>query len=358
MAASPLGTAGAYLGAIVVHPTNALLAPVLAGPFLARGGVALREQGAGAARHLLRMQWPLALLLLAGGAALLAPRGGLPAAPVGGRLLDAAQWGRFAGLYGDLLSGLTTYRYVAGEPSARMARLHAYGLAVALAAVLGLGARGVWRRRDPNELGVVLGTLAMTALFFALAGPEALRPHRERFGLCLVAPTVLSLSFFLAPTPASPSRRTRLRLLLAAAGALLLASFAWNHLRELRTTGGRSHPTFRTGPAEPKQAALARALAAAPGRPVSIAAEGWWIYWPVRYLAAAHPSVSVQLVQGHAEASAALARGSFVAAFPGSDADRGLQREGVSPASRAAIPSYGGDPALVLWHPAAPAEVP
>ena len=183
-----------------------------------------------------------------------------------GRLADGGQWLEFAANNVRLFNGITVYHYFSG---ARPWALP-YDAGVVVAAVLVLG---------------------------AFAGPQALRPHAERWGLCLLVPASLVLARGIgAWIEHVPRLRWASIGTASLAAAALLGSFYVNYFRAFATTGGRSHLTYVTASIEPKQQALSRILNRGAGSTrVEIATQQWWLYWPIAYLATPHPTVSVRL---------------------------------------------------------------
>ena len=78
----------------------------------------------------------------------------------------------------------------------------------------------------------------------------------------------------------------RRALLLVTAGWLITGSFYWNYFQAFYTTGGNSHQTFRTGPVEPKSAAIEHIVHHRSDDSTQwIVTSTWWTYWPLTYLA-------------------------------------------------------------------------
>ena len=122
----------------------------------------------------------------------------------------------------------------------------------------------------------------------------AYRPHYERYGIWLVGPSALLLAEGLIYWA---RRKASLRLMTPAIGILLaslmLWGFQWYYLETFVRTGGQSHVAFRTGKVEPKLQALTFIESWQPQRPLRIVADGWWSYWPLKYLASGQPGVSI-----------------------------------------------------------------
>jgi hypothetical protein len=336
-------TIACFALAVWVHPTSLFLAPALIAADVFR-----------------RPDWPQAarrasLALLVMGAAfvvLLALRSrGLPAG-MGAtvfllRLVDPRQWARFALLFVRLLSGETVYTYItgAGYGAARAP----IDLAVGALLVAALWRGGRRLRGKPRELGIVVGWLASVAAFFAIAGPEALEPHVERYALPLMVPTILALAILACE--ALPELRAVA--LTVAISAALLVGFPRRYFAELEATGSTSHPTFWTGPVEPKLAAFTQIAAEARvrGGPAEIVAYGWWLTWPLKYLALGS---SVEVVDGTPPDGALPAAGAYLVSFAGNDGDGWARRFGPV-VLRWQIRGAGGHVAVNVWQRAAAA---
>ncbi len=243
--------------------------------FLGLGLLALRLAGVGfsAAATPLR---PLALAVLA-------------------RIADPAEWGLFARLLVRLLSGSTIFQFIPG-PQADTTALD--GLDLMFCCVIVAAGFGLLRiLKDPaaaRERCLALGSLGMAASFFLIAGPAAIAPHAERYGVCLIAPGValiaVGLSHWLAP------RRRVARPALAALcllAWLVLGAFGWRYHASILRSGGDSHLAFRTAAVEPKQEAWEYIARHSDARPIVVVADSWWIYWPLAYLSAGHPEARV-----------------------------------------------------------------
>jgi hypothetical protein len=111
----------------------------------------------------------------------------------------------------------------------------------------------------------------------------------ERYLLVFTVPLILSVTLALDEVQGL-GRRTGL--LVCALGTALLLCVYLFYFQAIRQARGNVHPTYVTGPEDPKFAAYAWAVADAqrrtPDLPLQlIIADGWWTYWPLRYLAVA-----------------------------------------------------------------------
>jgi len=304
--------------ALWTHPTNVFVAPFLVLPFIAAVRPLLPASRRGRAILLV-----LAIVVLTLGLSIAGPtlrhlfgtneyldKPWLAMASA--RITDGTQWFEFAANNARLFNGVTIYHYFSGArpPTA----LYDAGFVVVVVAALCGFLLTPVARRTALDYGLIIACTATWVGFYAFAGPQALRPHFERWGLCLIAPGTLVLARGLT---AWIERKPRMRWLTIAAATLvatgLLRSFYVNYFVEFATTGGRSHLTYVTATIEPKQQALEHILArsAGPGR-VAIATQQWWLAWPIAYLASEHPDVSVSLgldVERHAGFSETLQNG-------------------------------------------------
>jgi hypothetical protein len=287
----------AVVAAIFVHPTNIFAVVFLVVPAL----YVRRRRILDTTRHatIPAKTWGLAGLVAILGAAAYLARQGAPL--VLGRLHGPNELGPFAVNYLRLFSGTTIYQFVSGAGLDRagagwfeyttMACNLGFGL-VALVAVWGL-VRQLQASASAVDVCLVVGWLTMLAAFFLVAGPEAIAPHFERYGICLIAPGALVAARGLDWWIRRP-RGHRFAAALVVCGWLWAGSFSVNYFQCFLATGGLSHNTFRTAAVEPKQQALEYVLAHRRGdKPARIVCRQWWNYWPVRYLAFHEPQVRV-----------------------------------------------------------------
>jgi hypothetical protein len=311
--------------ALWTHPTNIFIAPFLALP--AAAAVAPRLPASRRARLVGGGGAAVAIVLLAAAWAAL---GGLIASNqymdrpwldiVTARMLAPGEWLEFGVNYARLFNGVTIYHYFSGARPVTWpfdAGFVAIALAVARGLIVSIRREDATRRT--LDRGLVAAWAVMCLSFFAVAGPTALRPHAERWGLCLIVPGALVLA-----RGAAAWIETMGRVRLAAIGAsslaaaAVLASFYVNFFGEFATTGGRGHLTYVTARVEPKQQALERILArAAASDRIVIVSQQWWIWRPIAYLSArdARVAVSDRLDYGEASGRALPGRRLFFVEF-------------------------------------------
>ena len=287
--------------ALWTHPTNVFVAPFLLLPIVA--ALAARVPDSPRARIGVVVATAFAL----GGGLIVAWLAFASAARVypsldkpwlslaAARLADGGQWLEFAANNVRLFNGITVFHYFSGARP--WALPYDAGVIVAAVLVLCGFVLASARRRSPLDIGLIAGCAGTWLLFYAFAGPQALRPHAERWGLCLLVPASLVLA---RGAGAWIEHVPRLRWVsigtASLAAAALLGSFYVNYFRAFATTGGQSHLTYITAPIEPKQQALIHILGRSAGAArVEVATRQWWLYWPIAYLATPQPTVSVRL---------------------------------------------------------------
>jgi hypothetical protein len=299
----PIAAMYALAAALLVHPTNVFAAPLIVAPI----GFAWRENALERLRGAAVPARPGSLVALVLASAFVSYVAWMLLAGFVTRLHGPEEFGVFVQNYLRLLSGATVYEYIAGVE-------HASGSLIAfawLSAVCKLLFGGVviaaavgWLRRlaaSACELDICLliGWSAMLLGFSLVAGPQAIAPHSERYGICLVAPGCLVLTrglcWWLEPARA---HRQAAAWALALCAWLFPLSFALGYFEFMEKTGGMSHRAFRTAAVEPKQAALAEILSARDANePIAIVASEWWLYWPLQYLALGESDVRVSGLQ-------------------------------------------------------------
>ena len=283
------------------HPTNVFVAPFLGLPFVGaartllpasrRGRTLVILTAALVAISALSVAWIAFRHVAASNELLDKPWFSTAAA----RLIDGAQWFEFAANNARLFSGVTVYHYFSGARPATLP--YDAGFVVVVLALLAGFLLTPAPRRSRLDYGLIAACTMTWILFFAFAGPDALRPHFERWGLCLLVPGSLILARGLS---AWIEWRPQWRFMTIGAAALvasaLLGSFYVNYFREFATSGGRSHLTYVTAPIEPKQRALELILQQRPGPGrAMIVAKQWWLFRPIAYLATEYPHVSVSM---------------------------------------------------------------
>jgi len=332
----------ALAAAILVHPTNVFASLLLVAPLTVRYR-----------RELLDFGWrqrvaarPRTLALLALASLAVSYLAWLAVSRTALATANPAGFANFLAGYVRLFSGTTVYEFICGlsPDGPGLFRYLALGGDLALACVALLGLAGMIERvkhsRDECDTAALVGWGTMLIAFFVVAGSWALEPHRERYGMCLIAPAVLVVSLGLGWWIRRLSQR---RLLLSAALCLyawaVLAVFYVSYFVLSQTAASRQHPTFRTNNEEPKLAALREILSRRENdEPITIVCLDYWNYWPAAYFALGERNVAVEGLGGRSPTTNQAARSAaktWFVGFAGSDEQRELlaelEQQGIRP---------------------------
>ncbi len=293
----PVAAMIALAAAIVVHPTNVFAAPLVVVPI----AYMRRQELVQACRRIRVAERTWSLLGLAAVATAGAYLVWFLLNHAAGRPGPQEPLLAFMQNYVRLFSGATVYTYLAGVDAAAGADAALAWLPLAcnlvlagflVVAVAGLAAR-LHGASDWRDVCLLAGWFVMLAGFFIVAGPRAIAPHFERYGICLVAPGALVLARGIAYWVEAKRARWRVAAaVLLVAAWLFPVTFYLGYFAFIEGTGGCSHRAFRTAAVEPKQAAYEHVLQQRSG-PARIVADDWWTYWPLAYLASMTDDVRV-----------------------------------------------------------------
>ncbi len=211
------------------------------------------------------------------------------------RVFSPHAWGELLVGIAGLFSGVTAAAFIGGPlpyPAVIVGRLVA-GLAIALPIAIG------WRafRSRAHAPWLLAGVVVGLAIFHAVAGPAALQPGLERYAMFVLVPLVIVCAVALDSLAETQPALTTLAFSLTCAAfvAVLLGGYFY----PLAIRGGDSASAFRTGSVEPKLAAYDAIQADSAGAAVvSVVAEDWWLYWPLRYFAGGDSRIHVDLMPG------------------------------------------------------------
>lgn len=297
-----VGTVAALVMALLIHPTNIFLVPVLLGPAVAEQIVQRRQKEGkqSATGRLVVIGLGLGALIGLALALILwvvPPEiwlgGGLTAMTQ--RLIEPGQWRDFALNLADLFTGTSVFAHVAGPAADGVIVAGRVGLAMLLAGLLLSGIPRLVRRGDWQILGLLGGLAASLFGFFVVAGPAKIAAGWEWYGLFAVAPATVGVACLLRSLGDSLLAWRAQLASVGAVGLLLLGGFYGQFFRTIWTNGGEAGRQFRTGPVDPKQQAGAMILAAVGDEPVTILAEDWWSAQPIHYLLCLRPETRVFL---------------------------------------------------------------
>jgi 4-amino-4-deoxy-L-arabinose transferase-like glycosyltransferase len=308
------------LAAMVVHPTSVFLVPVVLMPVISRWWYA------GGGDHFIRRirQFGVERFAIV-----------VTASIVGGVTIAATQYpaiaervtrphlvALFAHRFSRLVSGVTAYQYIPGTrlaigdaPTSIIADIEPYD--VAFWTIIVLVAYGGWRwgglNRRSEVAALFVGMIASLAAFYMVAGPNAIAPHWDRYGMWMIAPTVIIVARILALTIQRGGGVARCgRAAVITTSAALLIGFYVNYMAAFSVGGGpRAHRAFRTAAVEPKLAAL-QLIEASGGESARVVTSEWWTYWPLRYLAYHHDGIEVVDSMGRVESMGLVDSTDFV----------------------------------------------
>jgi hypothetical protein len=210
------------------------------------------------------------------------------------RIADPSAWGNFVLLYARLLSGDTVYRFIVGQGPGSPGTGSDYLVLVVVAVILVAGLRALRHRFHWPTTGLVAGWLASIVLLFLVAGPWALRPSLERFGIALIPATALALAVLLGRCFPDGSRKPFFQASVAGLVLPLLAGFWLGYLRPLDRGDARPGAGIPTGLPALNQAALEAVARRSGSMRARVVAEDWWIYWPIAYLAGPRSPLAIE----------------------------------------------------------------
>jgi hypothetical protein len=296
-----IGLAVLFVPLLLVHPTNVFLLPIVLMPWAV---VLLRCW-----RECPGSRWRIAAGSLASAAILvgaivrlvpMSRRSGSVLA----RLTDLGQWQVFLTHVGRLFSGVSLYKYIVQpDLSDAVSRLHDGAFWLLAATVSLAGGYRLARGRHWERLALCAGFGLGVLVLDLVAGPGAIAPSIERYGMFLVVPGAFAFAC-LVGRPGHEGSCDAVRLALVSIGGwAVLLSFQAQYFG--RMSSQVSHPAFRTSRVEPKQRALSlilRDLARNPQRrpgqaPVRVITEDWWLYWPIAFLATSRGAVEVSWLE-------------------------------------------------------------
>lgn len=289
------------IAAFVVHPTNVFLAPIVMmawGPHAAE----LFQRQSPSARRRLQVAGAVAATASLPGAWLILkavaanPETSLPPlATVMTRAFSFQAWGELMLGIAALFSGTTTVTFIAGAlpfPAVIIGNLVA---ALAITIPIAVGWRAFHSRAHATWL--LAGVAASLAIFHAVAGPLALVPGVERYALFALVPIIIVCAMGLDSLAETQPAVTTVMFSLTY--ACFVTVLTGGYFYPLSTRGGEAAPAFRTGDVEPKLAAYDAIQAdSAKATVVSVVAEDWWLYWPLRYFAGGDSRIHVGLMPG------------------------------------------------------------
>jgi hypothetical protein len=209
--------------------------------------------------------------------------------------------------FARLLNGITGFRYISAawfsnNTSELAISLLTYStLAVIVIAI----ASGIYsclckKTEQPNaDTALFMGWVVVMFIFFIIAGAKALTPGNERYGLVLIAPTVLMVcrSIELMVTRSAIARNISSAALIAVAASFLVM-FYNGYFWTIEHPYVVSELNFLTGPEESKAAALdlIKSEDSNPGHASFIIARSWHNVAPLKYLNNGDPNSNLHVL--------------------------------------------------------------
>ena len=354
----PVAAMVALAAALVVHPTNIFAAPLVVVPI----AYARKRQLLAGLRGTSLSARPGSLVALLLASAIVVSVIWRVLAALLTRLHGPGEFGEFCQNYLRLLSGATVYEYIASIEGATGPLAPFAWLPLACKLLFGIvvivGGWGLVRRlsahADEVDVSLLLAWGTMFVGFALVAGPAAIAPHFERYGICLVAPSVLvlarGLTWWIEPERLH-ARAATWYLLLSA--WLFPVTFYLGYFEFIERSGGLSQRAFGTAAEEPKLTAFREILARRqPGEAIDIVASEWWLYWPLEYLALGEKNVAVRGLPAALDPGARppqVQATTWQVEYVGSAAERDVLRRAAktdATISRRVVCDYAGEPLI------------
>jgi hypothetical protein len=135
------------------------------------------------------------------------------------------------------------------------------------------------------------------AAFHIVAGPTALMPGRERYGLAFLTPSIVLAAVAIDALAASKPMLARTATALAVVSCT--AVVVGGYFVPLVVRGGDVRAGLRTGAVEPKVAAFDFISGdSRTATVIQVNTDDWYLYWPMRYLAGGDHRFHVELKEG------------------------------------------------------------
>ena len=184
--------------------------------------------------------------------------------------------------------------------------------AIALAALI-IGWPRLRAHRHASWL--LAGIVIAFAGFHVVAMDAALLPTSERYGVFMLVPLVIAIAAAIDALTERNSMAGRAAVFVVA--TVMAAMLVGGYFVPLWARGGDAMTTYRTGATEPKVAAFAFIDSDSRGaESVRVIADGWWLYWTLRYLAGAEGRIHVDVVPGSNMPGGTHPAGAVVPPFP------------------------------------------
>lgn len=253
-------------------------------------------------------------------------------------------------LYGDLISGITIYRYIVGPVSQTGVIFHNLLFWLCILPIIIYGCLVKNRNNDYRLTVVFLGTLFGMMMLYMFLGLTPFTPHFERYSQFLVVPTLVLFAAGL------DSINIKFSVPLSAIVCVFWCiSLASNYFTPFLLTGGKSQRTFRTAQVEPKIQAAKIILSDLDGTNSGLVlAENWWTAKPLQYLLIRHEDINViqfNDINNTIDVFTALSNNGYVVSFAKSEFDKAIDTSPISDdLKKWTVLDYEGKPLIHVWH--------
>jgi hypothetical protein len=301
LANRPVAAALAAVAALIVHPTNIFLMPIVAAAWAPHAVDRYARLTRDARRTAVAAALAAVIVALAIGvpiATAVARSGRLPSLEImSNRLMSPAALRETAEGVVQLFSGVTAATAIAAHSSRTLSVAAGTIAVLSFLVPLVVCWQSLGHERPQRARWLLAGIAASIVAFHLIAGPDMLKPSFERYAMFLVVPLAVACAL-LCDALTARSRFVGLAIT-AITCAMLVVVLVRGYFLPLVVYGGASHHTYRTGAVEPKAAAFAFIREHSAGAGVgTVFAENWWLYWPIRYLASAdRDRLHVELVE-------------------------------------------------------------
>jgi hypothetical protein len=369
-----VATIAVFAVAVITHKVQVFLAPVLFIPFawnwLENSPLALRTKLA-----VLGLLGALAAMLAGFLARNVPDEHGSLAQGALERLLKPWKLGPFLIHLTRLISGVDFF--AGAVPLPALILIDSVSI-LGMLWLLWFGGKSLLKRRSDADarkrLSWITGWLASVLSLYIVAGEYGISEGHIFYILILALPTLLSLIFLsLEIFPEARLLENAQKI-----SVVLLGITALFYFLPLLLSSSTVHPTYLTGPEEPKEAAYRWAEADFEARApfqssLQLITDDWWMYWPVVYLNSASPFArSAQIyhfetprhlklnprffIQSPKQLREIVENGGYVISFTGGHLESLLRQAFAAPGeldqqlTRKPIAGFGGREIISVWR--------
>ncbi|MFM7438739.1 MAG: hypothetical protein ACKO2V_09050, partial [Snowella sp.] len=190
-----LGLSLGIAAALIIHPTNIFLIPFVVAPLFAQFIIKFLPNSLLhiflKKRAYILIFTSAFLLILFVAISLLQSQSLLGNITIERLLKFSQTFSLFFIYYGQLLSGVTIYRYIVGPDSSFIWLLHDIIFWSLFLLVAILGTRQLVKTRQWNLFALALGLVATLIIFYFVAHLKSITPDYSRYAMCLIMPSIV-----------------------------------------------------------------------------------------------------------------------------------------------------------------------